>query len=983
MATRHCDAETLRALAHGALDSQQAAQARQHLGECQECSRALADLDPLAGETLEQRPRSATAGEVFLSSPGRMLERGTRVDRYVILERLGSGGMGEIYAAYDPQLDRKIALKLMRMDVLSTLGTHSGRVKLLAEAKALARLNHPNVVAVHDVGEVGDEIFIAMELVEGEVLREWLEATPRTTARVLEVFKMAGRGLAAAHAVGLVHRDFKPLNVIVGRDGRARVVDFGLARTATSTAETVPGRMSRVPAPPPAPPSPPSPVSLPHGDQTITVSSRAEVTLASLSGTPAYMAPEQLRAEPTDARTDQFSFAVALYEALCGHRPFQGDTVDVLLAAIERGPGPSRSLPAWLHAVLARALSPVREGRFPGMGELLEALEADPSLRRRQRWRMAGVALAAAAVLLGAVAARSSAQRRCAPPRARWDGLWDEARRAGLRQSFARTDRPFAAAASDAVERALDRYREDWLSMHQQACLATLDGAQPRDVLDLRTECLDRRLAGARALVDQLSRADEATVKNAALAAADLQPLSDCADEQALRAGAAWPLDPSRRAEVEALRAQVAEARALYSVGSLPAALEAATRAAASADAIGYKPLAAEAQLVLAQVYGQRQELPLAIAAEHRAAAAAQATGQLHLVEQAWTQLVRHSAVMGGEPAVWSTYAEALLGRLSGDTRPLRAALLRAEATAEVQRRQYQRARELGQRSLAVAEEAVGKEHPLAREALDIIATSAWYLGDLDLALATHERVLEIDRREKGKFHPSYAAHLRDMAGILLERGDFEESIKRATEAEASYSKSLPPENPQVIQCTYYRSQAMAHLEVERGQKLGAEALAREMLDKLIAVRGGQDNFTVSYSMALGIVLMIHGRCAEALPIFERAEAVLAPLATVAADQWDVQENRKNLGACLLAAGAPDRARTVLKQSVDWFAENGTRNVILGEGQFLLAQAEWRTGAKEEARQHAEAARAMLSGASARGRKLAPEVERWLAERGR
>ncbi|HYV44591.1 MAG TPA: serine/threonine-protein kinase [Myxococcaceae bacterium] len=970
MAARHCDADTLRGLAHGTLDSAESAQARSHLGGCAACARALAELDPLAGETMVS-DRIPQTGEARHASTRRTLEPGTRIDRYVILERLGSGGMGEIYAAYDPGLDRKIALKLMRMDVLSAMGTHSGKAKLLAEAKALARLNHPNVVAVHDVGEVGEEIFIAMELVEGDVLRDWLEATPRTTAQVLEVFKQAGRGLTAAHAVGLVHRDFKPLNVIVGRDGRARVVDFGLARTATTLADTNPGRTAK---PPPIQP----------GDETPTIP-RVEASTMMLSGTPAYMSPEQLNADPTDARTDQFSFAVSLYEALAGQRPFKAEHADELPDVIARGPAPARGIPAWIQAVLVRGLSYDREARFPGMDAMLAALEKDPSARRRQRWGMAGVALAAAAVVAGAAAARFSAQQRCAPPQARWAGVWDGARRADLRAAFARTDKPFAAAASDAVDRALDRYRQSWLSLHQQACLATLDGAQARDVLQLQTECLDRRLVEARELVEQLARADEGTVKNAARAVSDLQPLSDCADEQALRAGAAWPVDPSKRAEVEAVRAKVAELRALLETGHLKDAVEAGEKAAAGARLSGYKPLEAEAELLVAKVRAQRYEFREAVAAEHRAAAAGQATGQSELVEQAWTLLVRHTAMLGGESDVWVGYAEALLNRLPGDTRHLRAMLLKAEAAAETQKRRYEKARELARQSLELVEQALGKDDLAAMEALGTMASASWYLGDLDAALSTSERASAIGRLILGPDHPTSGDFLRDQAGMLLERGDYEEAVRRAAKAEEIYLRAFSPDAPPLVTARYHRTQAMAYLELERGEVRGqpsAEALARETVRSLEAAKA-EEQLVFTGQVMLAAVLQIRGRCRDALPTFEKVEALLAPDASTASDQWDLMENRERLGACLLATGAPARARTPLESSVKWFADNGTKNLLRGEGLFLLAQAEWATGAKGEARRDAESARGLLPAVSPRGKKLVPEVDRWMAAHAR
>jgi len=950
----HCDDDTLRALAHGALDSERAAPARQHVQGCETCARRLAELDPLAGETLAPGARTPTNGEVVLRSPSRALEQGSRVARYILLERLGAGGMGEIYAAYDPELDRRIALKLMRADVLSAMGTHSGRASLLAEAKALARLNHPNVVAVHDVGEVGEEIFIAMELVEGEVLSDWLAERRRSPAEILQVFKMAGRGLAAAHAVGLVHRDFKPLNVIVGRDGRARVVDFGLARAVAAAS--------------------PAPAAEP-GDQ-------AE---HAVSGTPAYMAPEQLRRAQTDARTDQFSFAVSLYEALHGAKPFAAadSTPASLLQAIERGPAPppaKSAVPGWIQALLARALSSEREARFPSMEVLLEALEQDPLARRRQRWRVAGVALAAAAIVAGAVGARSSAQQRCAPPASRWSGIWDDTRRSAVRQAMDRTGKPFAGAASGAVERALDRYRADWLSMNQASCLATLDGAQPRDVLDLRAECLERRLTYARALVDQLALADATTVQNAARAVEDLQPLSDCADEQALRAGAAWPLDPSRRREVDAARAEVDRASALFAVGSMTAATEIGTAAAAHADATGYKPLIAEAQLLITQLHARRFDFVQGVAAAHRAAAAAQETGQLELLAHAWTEIIFQSESRGVDATVWVPYVEAVLRRLSGDTRKDRCRLWRAQAVIAINARQYQRALGLAQQALTIAEQLPGRNQEVDK-ALGSVAIAAWYLGDLDTAVAAHLKGAEMALQVDGADHPRRGAHLLGLAGTLLERGDWEETLRRLAEAESIFKKGYGADSPWLATVTQDRAEAMAHLEVERGVSLGAEAMARSQLQAVEQQSGGDIAQTGSVMATLASILRLHGKCREALPMFQRALDGLGPQATTDDDRWEVEEIRERLGACLLSTGQPARALPQLRQSVKWFEDGGTRNFLRGEGQFLLAQAQWQTGARDDARASAAAARDLLASVGPRGRKLLPEVEAWISSR--
>src|SRR3954453_18295126 len=160
--------------------------------------------------------------------PGEPLPRGSAVGRYVVLERIGSGGMGVVYAAYDPELDRKVALKLLRPDRAGAVG--EAALRLQREAQAIARLSDPHVVAVYDAGTLGEQVFVAMEFVEGRTLREWLKAEPRSWSEILKAFLAAGRGLAAAHDAGLVHRDFKPDNVLLGGDGRVKVADFGLAR---------------------------------------------------------------------------------------------------------------------------------------------------------------------------------------------------------------------------------------------------------------------------------------------------------------------------------------------------------------------------------------------------------------------------------------------------------------------------------------------------------------------------------------------------------------------------------------------------------------------------------------------------------------------------------------------------------------------------------------------------------------------------------
>ena len=357
---------------------------------------------------------------------------GAHVGRYVILERIGAGAMGVVYGAYDPQLDRKIALKLLRG--IGAGAAPLARARMMREAKAMARLQHPNVAAVHDVGVAEDDrVFLATEFLAGGTLHAWLEAKTRTWREIVAVFNQAGRGLAAAHAEGLVHRDFKPDNVLLDKEGRARVVDFGLARNIEAAdAESKNGggtidlgrAMSDVEAPREDPHPPPR--YDPNAETGVDTSPSDKLDkltrTGALMGTPAYMAPEQFLGEPTDERTDQFSFCVALYEALYGQRPFEGDTLLSLSVSVTGGNfralPKDRDVPAWVRRAVMRGLAIKREARYPSMTALIAALEDDPAIRGRRRLvavAIAGVALASALVARQVVARRrAEVERRIA-----------------------------------------------------------------------------------------------------------------------------------------------------------------------------------------------------------------------------------------------------------------------------------------------------------------------------------------------------------------------------------------------------------------------------------------------------------------------------------------------------------------------------------------------------------------------------------------
>jgi hypothetical protein len=327
------------AYAHGSVSQEERESIGRHIGECALCRKVVSAVE--MSQTL-----AAGAGATAALAPE------TRVGRYVVKRCLGEGAMGTVYEAVDPDLDRHVALKLLR----DRHDTEDLQARLLHEAKAMARVSHPEVVGVYDIGTFGDQIFLAMELVRGGTVREWLQRTRPSWRDSLGVFMRAGRGLAAAHAAGLVHRDFKPENVLIGDDGRVRVSDFGLARVAQESAAA----------------------SLRGGAAAPAVSAWRTRTGAML-GTPAYMAPEQWRGDVAGPAADQFSFCVALHEALFGERPFAGDTIKDLhpnvLCGRMRGPPPGVRVPAWVRAAIVRGLQTTPEARHPSMDALLAALE--------------------------------------------------------------------------------------------------------------------------------------------------------------------------------------------------------------------------------------------------------------------------------------------------------------------------------------------------------------------------------------------------------------------------------------------------------------------------------------------------------------------------------------------------------------------------------------------------------------------------------
>jgi serine/threonine protein kinase/tetratricopeptide (TPR) repeat protein len=574
-----------------------------------------------------------------------------RRGRYLLLGRLGSGGMGVVHAAYDPTLDRKVALKLLRPGD-GRDDDSMARGRLLREARALARLSHPNVVHVYEVGTLEDkQVYIAMEHIEGPTLRAWQKQARRRYRDVLARYLAAGRGLQAAHEAGLVHRDFKPENVVLGKDGRVVVLDFGLAvaaETGVAGADAAPG-----PAASASSDSTPT-AKLPRrtngavdaaasGARLDRSSSEAPLGARPLDrytvdvvGTRPYMAPEQHVGGSIDARTDQYSFCLALYEGLYGQRPFSdakpfGEPREGLAAAIGASaagsgssetapagqswlvqqkfrrrvqpPPPDSDVPGWLRQVVLRGLAADPAERWPAMSELLVELSRDPAARRRRWAAVAGVTAVVAALAVMYGRARHERSLLCQGAAQKLGGVWDADRRAQVRGAFVATGAIGADTAFGRVARTLDGYADGWVDMHTGACEAThLRGEQSEELLDLRMQCLAERLGALRATVDVLAGADAAVVAKASSAVTALPPLDDCANLVRLRAPVRPPDDPATRDRLVGLRRRLAEAEARSNVGKVAEALAGASAVAGEARTLGYRPFEAAALIALSVI---------------------------------------------------------------------------------------------------------------------------------------------------------------------------------------------------------------------------------------------------------------------------------------------------------------------------------------------------------------------------------------------
>ena len=731
----------------------------------------------------ESSAGDAPAGE---ASEGGMLARGTTVGRYTVLERIGAGAMGVVYAAYDPELDRKVALKFLRPHAAADQARREAR--MVREAKAIAKVSHPNVVSIFEVGVHQGQVFMAMEHLGGGTLRDWLAAKKRPWREIVKLFIDIGHGLAGAHAEGLVHRDFKPDNVLLDKNGAPKVVDFGLVRLAQSAVDLKTSGALDVEETDEAALAP----TLPAGMGAAAALTRT----GALTGTPAYMSPEQFRAYGVDARTDQFAFCVTLYEALYGERPFAGDNLialaeSVISGRVKEAPKDSQ-VPSWLRRALVRGLNVDPDRRFASVDELIAMLTKDPAKRTR-RLALGGAAVVAIAAAVGVTDRLGSRQRAmCKGSGAHLAGIWEPGpggseRKAAIQRAFAASGKSYAEQAFTGAARLFDQYVARWTGMYADACEAThVRGEQSADVLDLRMACLKERLGNARALSNVFASADGRVVENAVGAAAALPTLDRCADVPLLRAVVKPPEDAATRKRVEDLGVELANLIALRDSGQCARALPKADTLIEDVRAVGYQPLLAEtlyesAQLGnycsdSAQMVQRFKDAHAAASASHKDDVAALAAA----VIPAFAINRVHQVLVASE---WFGVAQASVARLGRETLA-DAMLASSEGIMALTTHDYERALAAADRSIDITRRLLGPDDPL---------TIAWQAnkgdwqraaGRLDEALRTDVSAREQFERVLGRDHPRVAL-------VLSNEGEVLNLLGRYAEAELAYERAV------------------------------------------------------------------------------------------------------------------------------------------------------------------------------------------------
>lgn len=788
-----------------------------HLDACSGCRAVVSELVKVfAGGHEATLPTDAVLSVEGAEPAADPVAVGSSVGRYRVVEILGMGGMGIVYLSHDPQLDRKVAVKVIRPRGRDDAEQSN---RLLREARAMAKLSHPNVIAVHDVGTWNEQVFVAMEYVDGGTLKGWMKGVERTWKTVAPTLIAAGRGLAAAHDAGLVHRDFKPDNVLLSDKGRVFVTDFGLARWSviTEASEAAAHTLDGEPA-----------------ESTDGAHLHELTKSGAFVGTPAYMAPEQFSRAKVGPACDQFAFCVVLWEALFGARPFEARTLAALAHAVCETPTPtipsSPILPRRVRAALLRGLAKNPENRFPSMQALLSAL--GPIAGRRASWGIAA-GLGAVAIPLSVLALQTSepatsAAMACSDLTGLRE-VWNADTAARLATTFEGSGLRTAPAIADNVRTRLDSYAQAWSEQEQSICRAVAKAELDPDRAALQRQCLGRARIVTRGVIEGLTEADSKMVRRATETIAALPNVEACTDDAQLSAEQAPIPPPAIAARVATIRDAALLADAEHRLGRFSEGLAIIAPHVEEATALGFRALQAE-------VHYARGRLLVNMAREDEAADAFE-QAELHGLASRYNSVVAKALIL-------HIYAKARQRTPWAQVEPL---IKRAEAALD----------------------GTALPEPVRSTLYTNAAIAAYYADDLPKAIELGEQGLAMTPRDVDPLR--WAATNESLITFKRLAGDIEDVIPRLKDVIEVSERELGPTHPDLTES--HRSLANAYKQLERYDE--ARTAANTALS-LIAETHGSDHF--SYGGTLSTLSGIEGaaeRYDEALEFAKRSSAVL------------------------------------------------------------------------------------------------------------
>ena len=825
------------------------------------------------------------------------------IGRYRIAGRIGAGGMGQVYRGHDPRLGRPVAIKVLGGPRARAAQTFD-RDTLLAEARAMAAISHPNVVEVYEVGFESEQVFIAMELVDGSTLEHWVADEHPGWVKAVRAYVQAGEGLRAAHEAGLVHRDFKPSNALMGRDGRVRVLDFGLA---TESADA-------------------------NGDRIV--------------GTPAYMAPEVLRGRPASPRSDQFSFCVSVWEALFGGRPFAAHTVVGMRRAVEarRLVRPSRtSVPSTIVDALMRGLDPDPERRWPSLEPLLA--ELDKQVKPRGPLRAVAFAtgwvgwkVAAGAIVVALFPALGDADP-CKALHIRWEDDWSEQRRAGLRSAFEARERGEAWADFD---EAVDAQLGGLSDAYAQVCeRRRVD--EETITLDSELACLRRRYVSLERLLDAALDADAAQLVRIEAAVHHAASQGPCSE-----GGPVQILPPRLVTAVAEADAQLAEVDVLRTADRYDEAAKILTDLAEQAQQLRYEPLQARVASMRADVAVVRGDL--AVAEESLVTTYQLAVGlsdhRMAMTSSArLTQLVGIELSRPVEALEWARHSEAAAERL-GVADP-QAHLARVLGQVHFNAGQHAQAAAQFEKAVSSMDDDGERSTPERIEDLRKLAAVHLHLEHSERARTLFAEALDLSESEHGPRSHNVAALAYNLGLATLDPVERVALFQRA----ADIYGDLWDDHPDLVDALYRWGQALAVV----GRPEDAESKMRSGIAMLARGIGDDHPYVLDCRTSLVALLLDQGRYDEA---FELAVSVHADAQAKMGDAHPVTAGARELvGAALDGLGDAEAARVAYEDAARMARESPEPDLrMVLRTAAALAEFRARNGEAEAGRVQLEAA---------------------------